>query len=186
MGKDEADTFSSDLGGSSISLITYGLLYSAGLFQNNQHWRHQALTGLEAFAFSQLFTGLAKEIFGRRRPEEHQGRWEWFKGEDSFPSGHGSRAFALATILSDTFNNRWVTLAAYTYAGLVGISRIEKDRHWPSDIVGSAILGITIGKVLTSMHKKREAAREDVRAWRLSPWFDREVAWGIKLSLRLP
>ncbi|MFQ5443640.1 MAG: phosphatase PAP2 family protein [Nitrospinales bacterium] len=61
----------------------------------------------------------------------------------SFPSNHAINVFTVATLVSLHFKNTY--LLAFTLAGLVGLSRIYLGVHYPSDILGGAILGIMIG-----------------------------------------
>jgi undecaprenyl-diphosphatase len=58
----------------------------------------------------------------------------------SFPSGHASFFFALATAIF-LVNRRW---GLWFFAGalLMGVARIFVGVHWPSDIIAGAILGI--------------------------------------------
>ncbi|TFG84088.1 MAG: phosphatase PAP2 family protein [Erysipelotrichales bacterium] len=63
----------------------------------------------------------------------------------SFPSGHTSQAFFLATILSDYFGIGMITSALYMTAGLVGITRIYVGMHYPRDVLGGAMLGTAFG-----------------------------------------
>jgi len=73
-----------------------------------------------------------------------------FSNEDytSFPSAHTTVAFATATAVSREVGRSWpvaskyVTPISYSVATLVGLSRMYKNKHWASDVVGSAGLGI--------------------------------------------
>jgi membrane-associated phospholipid phosphatase len=62
-------------------------------------------------------------------------------GSLSFPSGHTSSAFALATSLSLTMPKWYVIAPAYLYASAVGYSRMHLGVHYPSDIVAGALVG---------------------------------------------
>jgi membrane-associated phospholipid phosphatase len=64
-------------------------------------------------------------------------------GEDkySFPSGHTSAAFATATALTLSTKKWYFAVPAYAYAGYVGYSRMRLGVHYPSDVLGGAILG---------------------------------------------
>ena len=59
----------------------------------------------------------------------------------SFPSGHTSGAFALATSLSLSYPKWYIIIPAYTWAGSVGFSRMDLGVHYPSDVLAGAIVG---------------------------------------------
>ena len=61
----------------------------------------------------------------------------------SFPSGHAVFFFALATVIY-CFNKK-VGGRALGVAALIGISRVYVGVHWPSDVLGGAILGALTG-----------------------------------------
>lgn len=63
---------------------------------------------------------------------------------NSFPSGHTATAFAGATILHKEFGNLspWYSIGGYTLATLTGLSRIMNNRHWLSDVIVGAGVGI--------------------------------------------
>lgn len=64
----------------------------------------------------------------------------------SFPSGHTSQAFFMASLLSHYFQTGFpITLLLYTAALLVGITRMYVGMHYPRDVFGGAILGTTWG-----------------------------------------
>ncbi len=61
---------------------------------------------------------------------------------DSFPSGHTTQIFFLATLLTLRFiPGLGVSLALYTVAAFVGFTRIYVGAHYPRDVLGGAVLG---------------------------------------------
>ncbi len=60
----------------------------------------------------------------------------------SFPSGHATTAFALATVLSLWYPKGWWAWGAL--AALVGWSRIVLGSHFPSDVLAGAVLGCAV------------------------------------------
>ena len=66
----------------------------------------------------------------------------------SFPSGHTASSFATATVLQREFGWR-VGIPAYVGAAWVGASRINSQRHFLSDVVAGATVGILAGRAVT-------------------------------------
>jgi undecaprenyl-diphosphatase len=62
-------------------------------------------------------------------------------GDPSFPSGHTSTSFMLATSLSLQYPKWYVITPAYLYAGTVAYSRMELGVHYPLDILAGALIG---------------------------------------------
>lgn len=73
----------------------------------------------------------------------------------SFPSGHTAEAFAGATLLATEYgeNYKWVPYVAYGTAATVGFLRIANNRHYLSDVLFGAGLGILSTKVAYWMHQ---------------------------------
>ena len=63
----------------------------------------------------------------------------------AFPSGHASRAFALATVLSAKYPKKGVLF--FVTAATIGFSRIYIGVHYPLDVIAGAILGVSISLV---------------------------------------
>jgi membrane-associated phospholipid phosphatase len=95
-------------------------------------------------------TTFLKEAVGRGRPShfKDQYRFRPISGRDSWPSGHATMAFALAASVSDEIRSTPVTITLYSAATLTGWSRMNDNRHWLSDVLAGAAVGITSAKLM--------------------------------------
>lgn len=92
-----------------------------------------------------------KLLSGRARPDAGAGAFAFrpFSGQGGFPSGHSTVAFALATSLADDLHNGWAAAGLYAVAAGTAWSRVYDERHWASDVIIGAALGITTAKVVS-------------------------------------
>lgn len=81
----------------------------------------------------------------RRRPDGSNSR--------SFPSGHTSGAFALAAVVEE-FYGPWFGVPSFILASLVGISRIDSNKHVATDVLAGALLGTLMGLGTAKFHKQ--------------------------------
>jgi membrane-associated phospholipid phosphatase len=110
--------------------------------------------------------GALKTAVGRERPSftDDPHRFQPFARKDrwqSFPSGHATVAFSLAASISEEAHRPWVTAATYGTAALVGWSRVYEDRHWTSDVVGGALVGIAASRWTIHRLHARHASGDD-------------------------
>ncbi len=105
---------------------------------------------LASIVLAGLTTGSLKFITGRFRPDEASSQYIFqpFSNHDAFPSGHATMAFALATSLSEEIRRPWAS--AVLYAGATGTawSRLNDHKHWLSDVLAGAMIGVTSAKVM--------------------------------------
>ena len=66
----------------------------------------------------------------------------------SFPSGHTSGAFTLSTILSRRHGWR-IGLPAFALASLTALARMEDSKHYASDVIAGAFLGLVVSRLVT-------------------------------------
>ena len=82
-------------------------------------------------------------------------------GSPSFPSGHTSDAFALATSLSLSYPEWYVIAPSFAWAVAVGYSRMHLGVHYPSDVLAGAITGA--GSAYLSCKARQWLAKGDRR-----------------------
>lgn len=70
----------------------------------------------------------------------------------SFPSGHAAFFFAVAAVIGRSYPK--TSIAFYIAAILLTFSRVIVGFHWPSDIFGGAMIGITVGLISQEMIRR--------------------------------
>ena len=115
---------------------------------------------LESHLLAGGVRNLGKVIVGRRHPYENAGPYEFDFGHGtSFPSGHTSVVFELATIASMNAHLLPVTIVAYSLATSLALQRIESGNHWPSDVFIAAVYGTLVSRTVVKLHETREKER---------------------------
>jgi membrane-associated phospholipid phosphatase len=104
-----------------------------------------------AVGLATVVSQLAKGVSGRLRPDG-AGDGDEFQpftfADRSFPSGHTAAAFALATTLADDIRHPVATVGLYGLAAATGLARIQQNRHWTSDVLIGAALGVASAKFI--------------------------------------
>jgi membrane-associated phospholipid phosphatase len=99
-------------------------------------------TALVAGALLQMI----KLVAGRIRPEAWMGALQFVPGKgESLPSGHTLSAFVVAGVLFFAFRSRLLGWSLIVTASIVGLTRVLTFRHWPSDVVLSALVAVAVG-----------------------------------------
>jgi membrane-associated phospholipid phosphatase len=126
-------------GGPSIMLPMVGGLFLAGRVSHNGTFRAATYDMAQAFIVNSTYTEILKRAVGRERPDQADNK--------SFPSGHTSNAFALATVANAHFGAK-VGIPAYLAAGAIGLARVDANKHNLSDVVAGAALGYIVGRTV--------------------------------------
>ena len=97
--------------------------------------------------------------------------------DNSFPSGHTANAFFGATILAEEYADQSVLYAVggYTLATATGVFRVLNNRHWASDVLVGAGIGIISGKVAYAVYpwlKEKIGGRGKNKNISLIPTYD--------------
>lgn len=108
-----------------------------------------------------IFTFLLKLLISRQRPFITYADVEKLSegGSHSFPSGHTAEAFALATAIFYLFKNRALSLVAFSWAIVVAYSRMALGVHYPSDVLGGAIVGCAVSFLMLKLSMPKNAQR---------------------------
>ena len=152
-----------------ISVATPFAMYTVGLIANDQVLKENALKTGISLAATTAITYAMKSSFHRQRP--------FFTYPDkihasadskgySFPSGHTSTAFSLATSLSLSYPKWYVIVPSYTFAAATAYSRMYKGVHYPSDIVGGMIVGAGTSFVTWKVQKLLQKKSQEKRSRR--------------------
>ncbi len=159
--------------GTAGSFAVVGGFYLEGALGHDAQAENTAVDALAAsLVASGIVTPVFKRVAGRSRPEAHQGIYHFrpFSNGQSFPSGHATQAFAVASVIAAHDDSPWVGGAAYTVAGLVGLARMDHNAHFASDVLAGAIIGTTVGRAVVRFNdrKRIEWAGKSVT---FVPWF---------------
>jgi len=120
------------------------------LYLSPAHYDHTsaAMAGV-AFVDAGFLVEVGKTLTGRARPDTPGVASGAFTGPTlkssyaSFPSGHTAVAFAVATVLAHRYpKHRWLY---YGVASAVGVARVWKSAHFPSDVLVGAGVGYCAG-----------------------------------------
>ena len=122
----------------------------AGTAYRYQRWIGYAIAMAFSGAAAGVVVQIVKYVIGRTRPELWLGPFQHARAAaTSFPSGHTVGAFALGGVLILSSPSRTMRISAFLLSLAVAVSRVLAFRHWTSDVLASAAIGMIIAAVMT-------------------------------------
>lgn len=128
---------------SGASLATHLIGRAAG----DAYLANTGLYLVESFFEVQFITFLLKQSVNRTRPDSSNNL--------SFPSGHSSAMFNAAAVLHKRYSFR-VALPLYALATYVGVTRVKSQKHFTTDVIAGAGLGLIVGRSFVPSKNERE------------------------------
>jgi len=131
-------------------------IWSQGYFTNNKVMMRNAYKSAISISIAITSTSALKFAINRTRPYNKYPN-DIIKrdnaGPYSFPSGHTTAAFATATAVSLSYNQWYITIPSFAYAGFVGYSRMRLGMHYGTDVFGGIIIGVGSGLITWKIDK---------------------------------
>jgi len=134
---------------------TLGGVWIWGIKGDHQHAKETGELELETLVNTFLIYTPMQLTAARQRPGEGNGNGDFWKNHNintSFPGGHAMFTFAMGTIVSHEYPQKWVQALAYSAATIVTVTRFMARDHWSSDMFAGAALGIGIGAHVFHAH----------------------------------
>lgn len=161
-----------DLSGQLIPNAFYVIGQSLAFYSGDELGYSRAIGMIKATAYSSGLTTVLKYTIREPRPGNNSER-------NSFPSGHSTSAFAFGGYVYEEHGWRW-GVPALALATLVGVSRINDNRHYLHDVLSGMTIGMMYGVGISKIDQvKRSSGEKDVGV-SFVPLFDSTIR-GISL-----
>jgi membrane-associated phospholipid phosphatase len=135
---------------------TAGGLIIVGLVSGQDGIRDMGRDSLETLVFATTLNDLfLKPTFGRWRPSESDGKnkFDPFSKHNSFPSGHATTAWSVASVVAMRAPGWIIPTIAYGLATVVAFDRINDEAHFMGDVVAGAMFATATGRFLVRRHR---------------------------------
>ena len=133
------------IGSTGVLLGAATTTYIVGRAGTKPRVAHLGMDEIEAVLLAEGLAQTTKVIFRRDRPTNPDGSRE---GGFSFPSGHATVTFAAASVLQQHLGYK-AGVPTYLLATYVAMSRLQDNRHYASDVMMGAALGVVVGRSVT-------------------------------------
>lgn len=136
-----------------------GLAIVGGIATRDVKMRQAGIISMGSLLTNAVITHSLKRAFQRHRPSATNDN-DVFDGplkktrNTSFPSSHTSTAFTVATSFATVYHNhKYIPPIAYGLATLVGLSRIQHNAHWATDVLAGAAVGYLSAKGVSYLYR---------------------------------
>jgi len=174
-------------GASSIA----GAFYLIGRATHNARARETGLLAGEALIDGGIVAFAIKHATQRRRPRAPE-PGDFFEGGLSFPSGHTTAAWSLATVVANEYRDkRLVQISAYGLATAASMARFTGRNHFLSDVLVGSAIGYGIGRYVYRTHhdpslsnqaSQKTPAKQSKLLPLIAPQYDRRARYyGVTL-----
>lgn len=144
-----------NLGNGGYDIAIAGAGWLAGKAFSDEKLSRTSLLAAESFLAANGAGTVAKYVVGRSRPYTGDGKdsfhpFSFKSSRTSFPSGHTTSAFSVASVYAYNYDSFAVGAIAYGLAGAVALQRIYADKHWASDVFIGSVLGTVTGRMVAA------------------------------------
>jgi membrane-associated phospholipid phosphatase len=136
-----------ELNASSVRVLSAGVpvgIAIAGFIKHDKPLQRDAFYMGGAYIFSAIVIQSSKRIINRQRPFDKYSfviKRDDESGGYSFPSGHTADAFCMATSVALRYHKWYFIAPSYLFATSVAWARVYQGVHYPSDVLGGAVVG---------------------------------------------
>lgn len=121
-----------------LQYLPAAVMYGMKAFgvESRSSWGRMLVSDLVSVAVMGTLVNTLKRTTQVERPDG--------SNKHSFPSGHTATAFMTATMLTKEYGHKspWVGIGAYSVASATGLMRMANNKHWLSDVLTGAGIGI--------------------------------------------
>jgi len=173
--------------GGGYTAIVPVVFYIAGEVSHNSRAR---ICGLDSLSASMIASGIIhpslKFLAGRSLPKDEKGTYDFnplsFSLPQSFPSGHSTQSFVLASVISAHYPEPWVQITSYGIATLASLARTYQGKHFVSDWAAGALIGTVVGRAVVKFNEKKRSEKKESSLF-LVPFVHRGAS-GLNLVLQ--
>ena len=155
------------LGNGFYEMALMGGVAGAGYAFRNDKLKDTAFLAVESFLAANAVTTVLKYSVGRSRPYTGDGKkafipFSFKNSRASFPSGHTTSAFSIASVFATQYDSTWVGCLSYAAASSTALQRIYSNEHWPTDVLAGAVIGTITGRAVVRFAKERPGPGKSV------------------------